>query len=106
MPNGLAAHAEQSQLSSGSSAKLHASLLLDDDTHTVADPEVVEWTFSHPELQVKNGSLLAGLSERKMVRVQASAEGFSQVLQCSFLLVIRNLKRRKRYSARSSPFSH
>ena len=31
-----------------------------------------------PELQVKNGSLLAEvLSERKMVRVQASAEGFS-----------------------------
>lgn len=78
VPNGLAAHSEQSQLSSGSSAKLHASLLLDDGTHTVLNPEAVEWTFSQPELQVKNGSLLAEvLSERKMVRVQASAEGFS-----------------------------
>jgi hypothetical protein len=42
------------------------------------DQLLVEWTFSHPELQVKNGSLLAEvLLERTMVRVQASAEGFS-----------------------------
>ena len=78
VPNGLAAHSEQSRLSSGSSTALHASLLLDDGSHTVLNPEVVEWTFSHPELQVKNGSLLAEvLLERTMVRVQASAEGFS-----------------------------
>ena len=78
VPSGLAAHPEQSHLSSGSSSTLYASLLLDDDTHTVLDPEVVEWTFSQPVVQVKNGSLLAEvLSERKIVRVQASAEGFS-----------------------------
>ena len=78
MPNGLSAHSEQSRLSSGSSTALHASLLLDDGSHTVLNPESVEWTFSHPELQVKNSSLVAEvLSERKMVRVQASAEGFS-----------------------------
>jgi hypothetical protein len=78
VPKGLAAHSEQSRLSSGSSTALHASLLLDDGSHTVLNPEVVEWTFSHPELQVKNGSLLAEvLLERTMVRVQASAEGFS-----------------------------
>ena len=78
VPNGLVAHSEQSRLSSGSSTALLASLLLDDGTHTVLNPEAVEWTFSQPELQVNNGSLLAEvLSERKMVRVQASAEGFS-----------------------------
>jgi len=78
VPNGLAAHSEQSRLSSGRSTALHASLLLDDGSHTVLNPESVEWTFSHPELQVKNGSLLAEvLLERTMVRVQASAEGFS-----------------------------
>ena len=85
VPNGLVAQPEQGQLSSGSSTALLASLLLDDDTNTVLDPEVVEWTFSQPVLQVKNGSLLAeALLERTMVRVQASAEGFS----ASFTLFI------------------
>ena len=49
MPNGLSAHSEQSRLSSGRSTALHASLLLDDGSHTVLNPEAVEGTFSHPE---------------------------------------------------------
>ena len=57
---------------------MHASLLLDDGTHTVLDPAVVEWTFSEPGLNVQDGSLLAEImSERTMIRVQATAEGFS-----------------------------
>jgi hypothetical protein len=78
VPNGLIAHAEQGQLSSGGRSSLHASILLDDGTHTVLDPSEVEWTFSQPVLSTQNGSLLADiLLERTMVRVQASAEGFS-----------------------------
>jgi len=78
VPNGLAAHSDQSRLPSGSSTALHASLLLDDGSHTVLNPESVEWTLSQPVLQVQSGSLLAEvLLERTMVRVQASAEGFS-----------------------------
>ena len=78
VPEGLVAHAEQSQLSSGGESRLRASLRLDDGTHTVLDPLVVEWAFSTPNLQIKNGSLIAGvLKERTMVRVQATAEGFT-----------------------------
>jgi hypothetical protein len=81
VPNGFAAHSEQSRLSSGSSTALHASLLLDDDSHTVLNPESVEWTLSQPVLQVRSGSLLAEvLSESTMVRVRISAEGFSTSL--------------------------
>jgi hypothetical protein len=78
VPNGLIAHADQGQLSSGGRSSLHASILLDDGTHTVLDPSEVEWTFSQPVLSTQNGSLLADiLLERTMVRVQASAGGFS-----------------------------
>jgi hypothetical protein len=78
LPNGLIAHAEQGQLSSGGRSSLYASILLDDGTHTVLDPSQVEWTFSQPVLSTQNGSLLADiLLERTMVRVQASAEGFT-----------------------------
>jgi len=78
VPEGLVAHAEQSQVSSGGESRLRASLSLDDGTHTVLDPSEVEWTFSTPNLRVKNGSLIADfLKERTMVRVQATAEGFT-----------------------------
>jgi hypothetical protein len=77
-PESLVAHAEQSQVSSGGESRLRASLRLDDGTHTVLDPSIVEWAFSTPNLRVKNGSLIADvLKERTMVRVQATAEGFS-----------------------------
>jgi hypothetical protein len=78
VPEGLVAHAEQSQVSSGGESQLRASLRLDDGTYTVLDPSVVEWAFSTPNLQMKNGSLIADvLEERTMVRVQATAEGFT-----------------------------
>jgi hypothetical protein len=78
VPEGLVAHVEQSQVSSGGESRLRASLRLDDGTYTVLDPSVVEWAFSTTNLQMKNGSLIADvLEERTMVRVQATAEGFT-----------------------------
>ncbi|MEL0099022.1 MAG: hypothetical protein VW907_05660 [Opitutae bacterium] len=78
VPNGLIAHTEQNQVPSGGLTSIHASVLLDDGTYTVLDPSVVDWSFSQPGLSVENGSLLTELfPKRTMVRVQASAEGFS-----------------------------
>ena len=76
--NALVAHSQLGRILSGGNSTLHASVLLDDGTHMVLDPSEVEWTFSQPGLSVQNGSLLAEIfSERTMIRVQASAEGFS-----------------------------
>jgi hypothetical protein len=46
VPEGLVAHAEQSQVSSGGQSRLRASLRLDDGTYTVLDPSVVEWVLA------------------------------------------------------------
>ena len=78
VPNGLIARTQQSQVPSGGNTTLHASIMLDDGTHTVLDPGLVNWSFSQSGLSVEDGSLLAELfPKRTMVRVQASAEGFS-----------------------------
>lgn len=78
LPNGLIARTEQSQVPSGGGTTLHASVLLDDGTHTVLDPGLVDWSFSQSGLSVEEGVLLAELfPKRTMIRVQASAEGFS-----------------------------
>lgn len=78
VPDGLSARSLNNRIPSGGSAGLEASLLLDDGTRTILDPSVVEWTFSKPELKFENGALLAEvMPNRTLVKVQASAEGFT-----------------------------
>ena len=78
VPNGLSAYPQTNRLPSGGSSTLNASLLLDDNTITVLDPKLVEWSVSNTALQIREGSMLAEiLPERTTVRVQARAQGFS-----------------------------
>ena len=78
VPSSLTARALQNRIPSGDSSALEASLVLDDGTYTVLDPSVVEWTFSKPNLSLKNGKLLAEvMPKRTSVQVTASAEGFT-----------------------------
>jgi len=78
VPTGLSARALQNRIPSGDSSALEASLVLDDGTYTALDPSAVEWTFSKPHLTFDNGQLLAEvMPDRTLVKVEASAEGFT-----------------------------
>jgi len=78
VPAGLTARSLQNRIPSGNSSVLEASLILDDGTYTALDPSAVEWTFSKPHLTFENGQLLAKvMPNRTLIKVEASAEGFS-----------------------------